>query len=98
MSQVNPFTGMRLILASVPRRWKNVTPHASNYLEGDASLHSVGVALLSSDGGEVTYVDMYGTSVTQTLVAGIHLPTSVIRVTAFSGANLDVGFMTEPLA
>jgi hypothetical protein len=97
MGQINPFTGMNSVLASVPKRWLNAVVHASNYLEGDGDLHSVGIALYSSDGGTVTYRDMYDTAVTQVLSPGVILPTSVIRVTAFSGTNLDVAFLTGPL-
>jgi hypothetical protein len=98
MAQVNPFTGMTKILASTPRRWKPAVVHASNYVEGDAALHSVGIGLYTSDGGEVTYHDMYDAETTITLLPGILFPTSVIRITAFTGSDLQVGFITGPLA
>lgn len=97
MAQVNPLKGMDKTLASIPEWWKSVTPHASNYLEGNESKHLVAIAFKTFDGGDVTYIDMYGNTRTQTLSAGMILPTTAVRVTAFTGTDLDAAFIGEPL-
>ena len=98
MSQVNPLRGFPVNMSSMPHRWMNVTPHATNYLDGTEAKHAVAIAFKTDDGGVVTYVDMYGTTTTQTLSAGMSLPVTAVRVTAFTGTDLDAAFIGEPIA
>lgn len=87
MPAVDPYKGYNRGVGN-PDRWETVTPHASNYLEGDASNYNVAVAFYTPDGGTVTYYDAYdptGSSKSMVLGAGTVIPGKFVRVTSFSG-------------
>ena len=70
------------------RRWVQVTPSASDFLEGDSSNFNVAVVLYTSDGGWITYYDPEtATEKEINLPAGGFLPGAFTRVTTSSASG-----------
>lgn len=90
MGEVNPLKGHDRPMGGIPDRWIAVTPHATNYIEGDSSNYGVAIALKSADGGAIQFIDSYGNTVTMTFAAGEILPGTFIRVLAAGTASTEI--------
>lgn len=57
MPKSSGFVGYPKTMASMPNRWREITPHDTNYLEGNAASYTSAVAVYTFDGGVIWYHD-----------------------------------------
>lgn len=92
-----PHKGLHNVIASLPNNWQLVTPHAANYLSGDANAHTVAVALKAATAGTVEFYDLEGGPKIMTFQAGETLGGEFTRVLAANTTvtELWAGFIEE---
>ena len=95
---VDPSRGLPRTL-TMPERWVPVSPSDVNYLEGDSSGFNVAVAIYCGAAGNLSYIDIYGTTTIIPVVAGVILPGSFVRIlsTNTTATGIVAGFIGEAL-
>ena len=94
---IRPHRGLHNVMASVPSRWELVTPHADNYLMGDANEHTVANVLKAATAGVIEFYDMGGGPKEMTFQAGESLSGEFTRVLAANTTVTEIwaGFMVD---
>lgn len=90
MGAINPYNGPSNVDLGMPKRWESVTPHATNYLDGDAENHYVAVVLYTPEGGAISFVQANGDTRTMTFTPGLMLPGAFVRVLLEGTDNIEI--------
>lgn len=100
MGAVDPYKGYSKVMASMPDRWKAVTTHNTNYIEGDADNHAVAICLRATGAGDIRWIDRHGTTVTMAFADNEIVPCSAVRVltTGTTATGIYAGFVGGAVA
>lgn len=69
-SITRPHKGLHNVISSHPNDWRLITPHDTDYLEGDSDAHTVAVAIKAGTSGTIEFYDIGGGPKVMTFQAG----------------------------